>query len=233
MMALSGQQDTQQMASTKQKFSTNRSAWKKELEKKLFENGGKSIDHHQSKTEHNRASWHKPIVKEHSNPSHQPDINNKKAAPVKEQILAARQLPNQAASVSHNVISQDSVRIFKPVSTLNSIQQIEGIRAAPDIVRTNSQQTLDLSHNVRLNTNNTDQTTIRYFNIKLLPDGEMIIKNHTSGGLSINQLDNLVKELKSRLGNNISKLKINGNTIWKADVNSTPLTSTSIINLIY
>ncbi len=59
---------------------------------------------------------------------------------------------------------------------------------------------------------------VQKFNVKLLADGELVVRDVVTGNLNKKQIDSLVNELKRVFEKDIHKLKLNGDVVWEAKV---------------
>lgn len=225
-------QSSMTAASDKRLLSTNHSAWKKELERKLFECGGEihpkdSVANKNPLTKEQKISAifqtkHQEIAKV-SNTS----IHNAEPKPFLRQASAANagdKASNLLASRSNPLPSSLSTMSFIQANNASTKTQQMASKALPNY---------QSSGTVFYSSEQPNKTADQSQNIRLLPDGEMLIRSHQTATLSSDKLDSLVKELKKIYNKNINKLKINGSTVWISDLDVKSLSAVYTINLEY
>ncbi|EGG95028.1 hypothetical protein IMCC1989_1981 [gamma proteobacterium IMCC1989] len=198
-------------------------AWKEELEKQIYQkNSMHHVDHESSKKSHYSMMIEQEIV----------DKKNTHITKGGEQ-----QTENRKENSFLTIMAPDSKTESLTSLTEKKINHITA-DAFFSFSHTNSNQKTSLEKIPTNNLGGVDWSTIRVEKkeilLKLLPDGEILVRNYLEGKTTIKDMTAFVRSVKDMFGNNIEKIKVNGNTVWQDTLSiSQKERNNHSINLIY
>jgi hypothetical protein len=101
-----------------------------------------------------------------------------------------------------------------------------------------SENTLSASHKINIDVRATAWQSTTFENkelmIRVLPDGEVLVRNYINSNSDVKSVNELVSAIKHIFGDDIEKLKLNGDMVWeKNKLSSYNINTTYSINLIY
>lgn len=218
-------------ATSPERLLINQSAWKKELENHIY-NQKKELGFKQNQPE--KVS----NVFDHHSGSHASSLLAMKSAEVDVEANALMSQSDISKTVSmpgsyFATLGLDDSKKGKIASHLSNVP------VASYVEHQNGQKpTLKISTSSAHNSEGLSKTDpklkaydIKPFSIKLLANGELLIRNYNQGNLSKAQLDDVVKEIKRIFNNDFQKLIMNGEVVWEAS--KSQLENNYIIELIY